>query len=203
MTRTKITTLLWTLLLATGLTLAGCGSDEDDPAVEGDKDATTGSDTKAPASTFSGGNFQLTTHEAKDECLDDALSVLFMPNGTDKPYDLQFPTELPAYKDLPKTFTMKLQDPFSNMEVKLEQAGEAMMKVKDSKQMDLVVSSKDYADCNVDMSIDADLTVVDADNLELHAKIKVSDWNSSGGTCPDYKSDPCNITLTMRGKRIE
>ena len=203
MTRTKITTLLWTLLLATGLTLAGCGSDEDDPAVEGDKDATTGSDTKAPASTFSGGNFQLTTHEAKDECLDDALSVLFMPNGTDKPYDLQFPTELPAYKDLPKTFTMKLQDPFSNMEVKLEQAGEAMMKVKDSKQMDLVVDSKAYGDCNVDMSIDADLTVVDADNIELHAKIKVSDWKSSGDTCPKYKSDPCNITLTMRGKRIE
>jgi hypothetical protein len=203
MNRTKITTLLWTFLLAAGLAVAGCSTD-DDPATEAGTDtAGGGSDTKAPASTFTGGNFQLTTHEAKDECLDDALSILFMPDGTDKPYDLQFPTELPAYKDLPKSFTMKLQAPFSNMEVMLEQAGEAKMKVKDSKQTDLVVDSKSYGDCNVDMTIDADLTVVDDDNIELYAKIKVGDWKSSGDTCPAYKSDPCNITLTMRGKRIK
>ncbi len=203
MTRTKITTLMWTLLLAAGLAVAGC-STEDDPAESGtDTGAGTTEDSTTGAFDFSGGNFQLTTHEAKDECLDNALSILFMPDGTDKPYDLQFPTELPAWKDLPSTFTMKLQAPFSDMEVKLDKAGASKMVVKDSKQTDLVVDSKKYDDCNVDMSIDADLTVVDDDNIELYAKIKVSDWKSSGDTCPEVKSDPCDITLTMRGARIK
>ncbi len=155
-----------------------------------------------PPSVFSGGMFQLTTHEVADACLDGALSLLFMPGGMDQPYDLQHPTEIPAWEDLPKTFVMKLQEPFSDMEVRLEVAGTNQMKVEDSSQADVVVDHRSYADCNVDMSIEADITVVDNDNLDLHATIKVRDWKSSGDTCPSYRAEPCTISLTMRGRRI-
>ncbi len=155
----------------------------------------------ATGATFPGGTFQLTVHQVGDGCLDGAAGILFMPTGTDKPYDLQYPTEIPAYESLPSTFTIKLEEPFSEMSVTLEKDGPNKMKARGSIQTDLIIDETIYGDCHVDMKMDVDLTVVDSDNLDLKVAVEVSDWSSKTDSCPKIAADPCTVDLTMKGRR--
>jgi len=159
-------------------------------------------DTGGGGTDFPAGSFQLTTVNVDDDCLDQALAILFQPGGVGTPYDLEYPTEFPDYGELPKTFTMRLQAPFSDMQVTMEAAGADRMTVTDSVQTDLVVDAANYGDCNVDMRIDADVIIVDTDHITVAATVEVSDWTSATDTCPNVTSDPCTIALDLTGRRL-
>jgi len=148
---------------------------------------------------FEAGNFQLYTKKVDDKCTDNALQVLFQPDAPQE-YKLTNTTEFPAHADLPKTMTVKLQEPFSAMDVEVKSGGEKSMTIVDASQK--AVEIGDGKDCKADMSIDADITIADNSNIDITATLKVSNW--TGAECPelqDSKQDPCTVTLTMRGVR--
>jgi hypothetical protein len=163
----------------------------------------TGSTASTGGTSFAAGNFQLTTTEANDACLGGGLEILFMPNGANSPYDLANVTEFPAASDLPKTYNITLQAPFSEMEVTVSKgASDNMMQIRNSKQTGVKVDEANYGDCTVDMDIDADITIVDSDNLNVAATISVTNWQGGNDMkCPMAQSDPCEVKLTMTGKR--
>jgi hypothetical protein len=165
--------------------------------------AETASDSaSASGAEFTAGTFQLTTTEAKDSCLGGGLETLFMPDGAATPYDLANTTEFRAAADLPKTYNISLQAPFTEMDVTVEKgASDRSMQIRDSVQTDIVVNADSYGHCNVDMSIDADITVVDNDNINVTATILVTDWQGADMKCPMAQADPRQVTLTMTGKR--
>ncbi len=166
-----------------------CGSDDDG----GGDDGATGHE-----GHFMGGTFQLTTHAVDDGC-DAGLDVLFMPNGTDAPYDLQNKTELPAAADLPKTYKIALQEPFTDMEVTVEADGDNM-KIAGATQTGILVDKDNYPDCTADMTIDAAITIVDASNVDVNATVKISKFESPTDNCIAVgNAAPCTVTLTMKG----
>ena len=186
---------------------AGCGSDGGGDGA--DTGTTPPADTAAATDTGGGGTttfaegiFQLTTYAIDDGCLDGGLDLLFMPTGTGTPYDLAHTTQFFAYSALPKTYEIQLQDPFSAMNVTVQQDGTARMKIENSEQVDVVVDDANYGDCNADMTVNAAIVIVDADNLDVTATLSITDWTSTGDTCPVVAGgDPCMVTLTMKGVR--
>lgn len=152
------------------------------------------------AEDFSGGDFQLTTQAVEDLCYDNAMSTVFMPEGT--PSDFSSNTWLPPEEDLPDTYSISLQDPFTDMEVTVE-AGEAtgQMVIRGALQTDILINEDLWADCLGDLSIDVDITVVDDDTLDGTATLTTE--NLVGDTCPPDVPDPCEIVLTLTGTRVE
>jgi hypothetical protein len=152
------------------------------------------------ADNFTGGDFQLTTEAVDDLCYDGAMSTVFMPEGT--PSDFSANTWLPADEDLPDTYSISLQEPFTDMEVTVE-AGEAtgQMVIRGAQQTGILINEDSWADCIGDLSIDVDITVVDDDTLDGTATLTTE--NLAGDTCPVIESDPCEIVLTLTGTRVE
>lgn len=170
------------------VTMAGCGAD----------DETTSEAAKPEA--FQAGNFQLYTKKVDDKCTDNALQVLFQPDAPAE-YKLASTTEFPAHADLPKTITVKLQEPFSSMEAKVESGGDKSMTIADASQTGVEIG--DGKDCKADMTIDVDITIADNSNIDLAATLQVKNW--TGDECPelqDPKAESCTVTLTMRGERL-
>ncbi len=147
---------------------------------------------------YTGGTFTVTIEDVNDACQSGAFSVLFMPEGT--PTDFQNPVELPAFEDLPVDATITLQDPYSDMDVTWE-AGDAedQIVITDAAQTDVLLDEDAYGDCTADMSINVDVTVLDADTMTATAVLTTSGYESTGDTCPVPDSDPCDITLTLSG----
>jgi hypothetical protein len=160
-------------VVGAALALIGCDASSDSAETAADSASASGAE-------FTAGTFQLTTTEAKDSCLGGGLETLFMPDGAATLYDLADTTEFPAAADLPKTHNISLQAPFTEMEVTVEKgASDGSMQIRDSVQTDIVVNADSYGDCNVDMSIDPDITVVDNDNINVTATIQVTDWRGA------------------------
>jgi hypothetical protein len=179
------------------IAIAACSSDDDDGGTTGGTTAgtTTGGD---PA--FTGGLFQLTTHAVDDTCLDGALDLLFMPNGADAPYDLLAKTELPASDALPASYPIELQAPFSKMDVTVVADGENM-KIVDAAQAAVKVDEAAYGDCESDMTISANITVVDDDTVDVNATVTIGSFTSAADSQCPQATTPCTVTLTMKGAR--
>ena len=159
------------------------------------------------AFNFDGGNFQFTNTSVSDSCLDGAMTLLFLPEGDGTTNDWQDPTELPAWDALPATYTIKLQDPFSdNMEVTVtEGTSEGLLRIEGSEQPDVYFDEENYSDCTIDMLINADVVIDDNSSVHGTADITVSDI--SGDTCPtfDVSADAgtCAITLDFTGALLD
>jgi len=197
MTKRILRALAATCVAVLVLGAAGC-SDSDDGGGEGEGEA-----------EFTAGTFQLTTHAVDDGCMDGGLQILFMPGGTDQPYDLANATEFPAYAELPQQYTVALQEPFSELDVTLTAAGDKHMVVTDAPQTGVLVDADNYGDCTSDMLIDVDITIVDSDNLNATATIEVFNVASAADQlCPatllaaGSGDKRCTVTLTMTGLRL-
>ena len=180
----------------TALFLCGCGSD--DAASDNTVDA------NSAQSSFSGGLFALETFEVQDQCLDGGLDLVFMPEGVDTPYRLAEDNELPAASALPSSQTIKLQAPFDSMAVEITDAGTGAMRIVDAQQPDVVVDESQWGQCKADMVIEADITVVDDNNVNIAASVSVNTWKdgpTDGDACPT--ANPCIVTLSMRGSRVQ
>ena len=84
------------ILLAAGL-FSGCGTDSDDTI------------------DFPTGEFVIKTVVVDDQCLDGGLNLLFMPNGTETPWEWPYPIAFHSEDALPKTYTLQLREPFGQM----------------------------------------------------------------------------------------
>ncbi len=153
------------------------------------------------SSDYVGGTFTVTIEAVDDDCQDGGFEVLFMPEGT--PTDFANPIELPALEDLPMDSTVTLQAPYAVMPVTWE-AGESedTLVIIDAAQTDVVLDEESYGDCTADMSISVDLTILDADTITATAVLTTGGYESSGDTCPEPTSDPCDITLDLSGTSL-
>ncbi len=148
---------------------------------------------------YEGGTFTITIQDVKDDCYDGTFSVIFMPEGT--PTDFQNAVDLPAFEDLPADSTVTLQDPFSDLDVTWEQGdAEDQIVIADATQIDVVLDADSYGDCTVDMVVNVDVTVLDADNIEASAVLTTSGFEHDD--CPAVTldtDDSCDITLSLTG----
>jgi|GEM_PF-3343839 len=164
------------LTLATLALFAGCTED----------------DTSAD---YAGGTFTITIEDVQDDCYD-GIAVIFMPEGT--PTEFANPVDLPAFEDLPVDATVTLQDPFSDMAVTWAQGqSDDSIVVTDSVQSDVLLDPESGDECAVDMIVNVDMTVVDADNISAQATLTTSGFDEDD--CPAVEADPCDITLTLSG----
>jgi hypothetical protein len=164
----------------------------------GDKDDTAGFD----PTTFEGGTFQFTTTAVDDGCYDGSFEPIFMPDGAGTPNDWAATTELPSWADLPSTYSLGLPDPFLAMEVTVEEGGDALMVLAPTDQPDAVALDADnFPDCMVQITISADLTIIDADNITGTATLETAGFEADPDNCPVVTSDPCEISLDITAAR--
>jgi hypothetical protein len=148
---------------------------------------------------FVGGNFQFTNSSVDDQCFDGAFSVVFLPDGT--AHDWAYPVEIPDEDALPATYNIQLEEPFSVMEVTVSSGGSnGSFVIGNALQEDVLFDEERYQDCIVDLSIEANITAVDNDNISGQATLQVVEY--TGETCPDFAPSPCNILLDFSGARL-
>jgi hypothetical protein len=148
---------------------------------------------------FQGGSFQFTTTGVDDQCNDGALDLVFMPEGT--PQDFEKPIELPSVADLPQTYSIDIQDPFSNMEVTVAAgASEDQMEVLGAVQTGVELDAEAWPGCKVDSVIDIYLTITGENEVEGNAVLSTSSYDED--SCPAEESDPCDILLDLTASRI-
>ncbi len=178
-------------VLPTLLLLAACGGGD-----AADKEAE-----QALGFEWEGGEFDFTTWQVHDACLDGAMEALFMPGGPSVPQDFEYPVYIPSYSELPLSYDIDLREPFVGMPVTIEDVGEGWMEARGSVMEEVALGAAAYGDCVVTMTVDIDLLPVDANNAECEARVAVSDARGEDGRCPVYESDPCLVTLAITAAR--
>ena len=150
---------------------------------------------------FAGGNFQFTSTDVDDSCLDGAFVAVFLPEGTGTTSDWQYPIELPAWSNLPATLDVQLQEPFSTMEVTIE-AGQSdgMMTIASAIQTDVEFDADNNPGCLVEMGISVALVIDDDTNVHGSATMATGSFDEAN--CPAVEEDPCQIDLTFTGASI-
>jgi len=148
---------------------------------------------------FEAGTFQLTNVAVDDACLDGAFAILYLPEGEGTENDWATTTELPAWDSLPSTYTIGIQEPFSDMEITVSEAG-GNMALSGAEQSGVEFDADNYPGCTVDISISATLVIESNDRISGTADQQVT----SGGqdTCPVFDSSPCSVTLDFYGTRL-
>jgi hypothetical protein len=157
-----------------------------------------GCDPSDDPADFTSGDFQFSTQAVSDGCLDGGMEVLFMPEGI--PTEFANPIYIPAVDELPATYEIDLQDPFSEMEVTVT-GDEDTRTVTGAVNNNVEFDDDNYPGCLVDSSIDVDLTVDSAD--ELHGTATMHTTSFDEGGCPVVDTDPCDIIATLTGERVE
>lgn len=148
---------------------------------------------------FEGGDFQFTTTGVDDQCNDGAFDVIFMPEGT--PEAFENPVELPGVADLPATYSISLQAPFTSMEVTLTEGASAdQMEAEGAVQTGVELDADQWPGCLVDSTIDIYLTIVGDNEVTGNAILNTTSYDES--SCPAVATDPCDIKLDLSGQRI-
>jgi len=168
-------------LLALGVVLAGCPGNDDD------------------AADFEAGMFVFTTLAVDDGCLGGAAEALYMPDGPETPVEWVDAIEVPAFAELPKTYTISLPDPYHDMEIEVTSPGEDQFAFDGAENLDVLLDEETYDDCMVDNDISAVITVEDNDNLSGSATLSTT--NVRGDSCPEFDADPCDIVLDISAAR--
>lgn len=190
------------ILLALAVLLPACSNSGTAAGSDGAGAMDMDMDTVEPPTDFAGGEFQLAVRNVDDACLDGGLDLLFMPEGTATPYDLQNPTYIAGWSELPKTYTMKLQAPFSDMEITMVSDGGTGMKIVDAMQQGVVLAVPGSDDCSAEIRFDAELRVLTASSIEVDTRATLSGLTSPTDSCPVLESDPCTVALDMIGTRL-
>lgn len=147
---------------------------------------------------FTGGNFQFETYGVTDACFDGGFELVFMPEGQTVPYAWGDPIYIPAEDELPSTYTISMPEPFSAMEVEVTGSGDSRT-VAGAENHDVEINADDNPDCLVDMSIDVTLIIDGSDGVHGTGVLHTSSFDED--SCPLVDSDPCDITLDLRGVR--
>ncbi len=175
------------LMILTGAAMAliACGTDDD--GTDGTTDGHDGH--------FMGGLYTMQITEAKDNCFDGALEELFK-DGDGNLNALTNQVELPMSTDLPKAGTIKLQDPFADMDVTWEADGDNM-KIAEATQTAVSLGTQ-FDGCTADMKVSA--TVTTGDTVTVAANLEITKLNDDED-CPTIDNPGCAVTLTMTGTK--
>lgn len=147
---------------------------------------------------FTTGDFEFETVAVDDACFDGGFAVLFMPDGPDTPSEFGAEITVPAEADLPASYTVNLADPFNDMDVEVTGSGNTRT-IRGAQNIGVELDADAYPGCLVDMSIDVDLTISNADEVAGTAVLNTSSFDEAN--CPVVDSDPCAITLDIVGTR--
>lgn len=148
---------------------------------------------------FTGGNFDFETTGVQDGCYDGSFEVLFLPEGAGTTNPWGDPIYVPGFDELPSTYEAALPDPFAATEV--EVTGDAETRtVTGAQNTDVELDPDSYPGCLVDMNIDVDLVIVDADTVQGTATLHTAGFDEE--SCPVIDADPCDITLDIQGTRL-
>jgi hypothetical protein len=148
---------------------------------------------------FTGGNFDFETTGVQDGCYDGSFEVLFLPEGAGTTNPWGDPIYVPGEDELPSTYDVALPDPFTTTEV--EVTGDAETRtVTGAVNSDVELDADNYPGCLVDMNIDVELVIVDADTVQGTATLHTAGFDE--GSCPVVEADPCDITLDIQGARL-
>ena len=161
---------------------------------------TAGDDGAWAPTAFEAGQFQFTSYSVSDGCLDGSFSVLFLPEGDGTRSDWAYPIELPAWSSLPSSYSVQIQDPFSAMDVTVEEAGTGTLRVASAVQTDVEYDADNAPGCLVDMNIDVEIVLDDNDNVHGQAVMSTGSFDES--SCPVVDADPCSIVLDFDGVRL-
>ena len=143
------------------------------------------------------GDYQFYTLAVEDSCLDGALEAVFMPQGPDSPHPFEFPVFLPAPDQAPLTYDVDFRAPFVGMTITIEADGDGL-RIEDSVMPAVRVDADRYGDCDVTITVDADLAPAGTDTLAGTASLALSNPRGSDGRCPPFDADPCTLELTLR-----
>lgn len=171
------------VLLAGSALLIGCPVDDDDDA-SGD---------------FEAGMFEFSTVGVTDGCIGGAAEALYMPDGPSVPVVWEDVIELPAFDELPKTYSIPLPDPFHDMEITIDSPGADQFEMTGAENNDVYLDEDQYGDCMTDNDISALLTVQDADTITGTSTLSVT--NVRGDNCPQFETDPCDVVLDIEAVR--
>ncbi len=171
------------VLVASGALLVGCPSDDDDDA-SGD---------------FEAGMFEFSTVGVTDGCIGGAAEALYMPDGPSVPVVWEDTIELPAFDELPKTYTIPLPDPFHDMQITIDSPGEDQFEMDGAENNDVLLDEDQYGDCMTDNDISALLTIQDNDSITGTSTLTVT--NVRGDNCPQFEADPCDVVLDIEAVR--
>ncbi len=153
------------------------------------------------SSGIAGGEYQFFTVAADDSCLDGALEAIFMPEGPATAHPFEFPVFLPAADATPSTYDVSFREPFVGMTVTVDSSGENL--VISNSVIDAVRLDTDrYGDCDVTISIDADITPAGANTAMGEAILSLSNARGSENRCPAFDADPCQVTLTLHAELL-
>ena len=147
---------------------------------------------------FTTGDFEFETVAVDDACFDGGFEVLFMPDGPETPSEFGAEITVPAADELPSTYPIDLADPFNDMEVTVTGSGDTRT-IRGAQNIGVELDDEAYPGCLVDMSIDVDLTISNADEVSGTATLNTSSFDEAN--CPVVTSDPCEITLDIVGQR--
>jgi hypothetical protein len=177
-----------TLHLAALVLIAACGDKGDDTGTTGDWDP----------SSFESGSFQFTSNEVDDQCLDGTFRTLFMPDL--EPTDWQYAVELPAWDSLPSTYSVRLQDPFSEMQVTVsEGASVGLLSIDGAAQTGVEFDETNSPGCLVEMDMQVEIVIDDADTVHGTATMLTGSFDEE--YCPVVDADPCTVELDFTGTR--
>lgn len=149
---------------------------------------------------FTGGDFQFETYGVDDACFDGGFEVLFMPEGPQVVNEWGDPIYIPPLGDLPDTYSVTMPEPFNDMEVTVT-GDETTREVDGADNEGVELDADSYPGCLVDMSIDVSLIIDSA--TEVHGTAVLHTASFDEGSCPAVDSDPCDITLDLRGNLVE
>ncbi len=149
---------------------------------------------------FTGGDFQFETYGVDDACFDGGFEVLFMPEGPEVVNAWGDPIYIPPLDELPASYSVTMPEPFSDMEVTVT-GDEETREVAGADNEGVELDGDSYPGCLVDMSIDVSLVLDSA--TEVHGTAVLHTASFDEGTCPAVDSDPCDITLDLRGTLVD
>ena len=163
-------------------------------------DASETSGDVASSEQFVGGQFQLKVHRVTDGCLDGSVDLLFMPEGTGEPYPLKNTTWIPGEADVPMTYQMDLEAPFSDMTITMS-ASDQGYRIADGTQTGVVLGLAGSGDCSADMRFEGDVVLHALDSVSMTVRVELSDFTSANEECPKTSAPTCQVVLEMSGAR--
>jgi len=172
----------WLALLAAALS-SGCSDEEGDGA-------------------FATGSFWVQTRSVDDRCLDGGLNLLFMPRGTAEPWPWPFPIEVHQPAELPRTYPIRLREPFGEMIATAAAVDDHSQRWTFDKNVGVLLGEEQFGQCVVDMVATADVTIRTNDLVDGQALLGMLEPRGDE-RCPADMPASCDVTLVFVAERAE
>ena len=149
---------------------------------------------------FVSGDFELHTLSTDDRCLGGALNVLFMPQGQAAPWKWEFDVPFHPPEDLPKTYDVRLRDPFGTMSVTFEAVDKARQRARGAQNTGVKLNEAQFGQCVADLDADMDIRLQSSTGVAGEGIITMA--NPRGDErCPLMEA-PCELLLVFKGQRL-